>query len=240
MNITLMAHDKKKELMVQFCTAYKSILSKHSLSATAATGRLVAEATNLPVALFLSKNQGGHQQVDARIAYNEIDLVIMFSDPNDTDPWEDQRIMRTLRRYLDTDLTGSDLAAVLWYRDKVSGNHRTDRIDIPVIDRITDRIFIIINILRPLQNIHGFCPLQYREDIIKHFLPHLFRKKQLSLIIRIHTARCHNSVKSDIKDRCFGYHDTAASCTDKCQMPVFTDFCDCPDRTLWNILSLFK
>ena len=49
MNITLMAHDKKKELMVQFCTAYKSILSKHSLSATAATGRLVSEATGLPV-----------------------------------------------------------------------------------------------------------------------------------------------------------------------------------------------
>ena len=47
MNITLMAHDKKKELMVQFCTAYKSILSKHSLSATAATGRLVSDA--LPV-----------------------------------------------------------------------------------------------------------------------------------------------------------------------------------------------
>ena len=68
MNITLMAHDKKKELMVQFCTAYKSILAKHSLSATAATGRLVSEATGLPVALFLSKNQGGHQQIDARIA----------------------------------------------------------------------------------------------------------------------------------------------------------------------------
>ena len=97
MNITLMAHDKKKELMVQFCTAYKSILSKHSLSATAATGRLVSEATGLPVTLFLSKSQGGHQQIDARIAYNEIDLVFMFSDPNDTDPWEDQRIMRTLR-----------------------------------------------------------------------------------------------------------------------------------------------
>ena len=96
MNITLMAHDKKKELMVQVCTAYTSILAKHSLSATAATGRLVSEATGLPVSQFLSKNQGGHQQVDARIAYNEIDLVIMFSDPNDNDPWEDQRIMRTL------------------------------------------------------------------------------------------------------------------------------------------------
>ena len=91
MNITLMAHDKKKELMVQFCTAYKSVLSKHNLSATATTGRLVAEATGLPVTLYLSHNQGGHQQVDARIAYNEIDLVLLF-----TDPWEDQQVVQTL------------------------------------------------------------------------------------------------------------------------------------------------
>ncbi len=96
MNITLLAHDKKKELMVQFCTAYKSILSKHNLSATATTGRLVAEATGLPITLFLSHNQGGHQQVDARIAYNEIDLVLMFTDPNSIDPWEDQQIVRTI------------------------------------------------------------------------------------------------------------------------------------------------
>lgn len=96
MNITLLAHDKKKELMVQFCTAYKSILSKHSLSATATTGRLVAEATGLPVTLFLSHNQGGHQQVDARIAYNEIDLVLMFTDPNNIDPWEDQQVVQTI------------------------------------------------------------------------------------------------------------------------------------------------
>lgn len=96
MNITLMAHDKKKELMVQFCTAYKSILSKHNLSATATTGRLVADATGLPVTLFLSHNQGGHQQVDARIAYNEIDLVLMFTDPNGMNPWEDQQIVQTI------------------------------------------------------------------------------------------------------------------------------------------------
>ena len=96
MNITLMAHDKKKELMIQFCTAYKSILAKHNLSATATTGRMVAEATGLPVSLFMSRNQGGHQQVDARIAYNEIDLVILFSDPAENDPWEDQRIVQTM------------------------------------------------------------------------------------------------------------------------------------------------
>ena len=93
MNIT---HDKKKELMVQFCTAYKSVLSKHNLSATATTGRLVAEATGLPVTLYLSHNQGGHQQVDARIAYNEIDLVLLFTDPNNSDPWEDQQVVQTL------------------------------------------------------------------------------------------------------------------------------------------------
>lgn len=96
MNITLMAHDKKKELMVQFCTAYKSVLSKHNLSATATTGRLVAEATGLPVTLYLSHNQGGHQQVDARLAYNEIDLVLLFTDPNNSDPWEDQQVVQTL------------------------------------------------------------------------------------------------------------------------------------------------
>lgn len=96
MNITLMAHDKKKELMVQFCTAYKSVLSKHNLSATATTGRLVAEAIGLPVTLYLSHNQGGHQQVDARIAYNEIDLVLLFTDPNNSDPWEDQQVVQTL------------------------------------------------------------------------------------------------------------------------------------------------
>lgn len=96
MNITLMAHDKKKELMVQFCTAYKSILAKHSLSATATTGRLVAEATGLPISLFLAHNQGGHQQVDARIAYNEIDLVLMFTDPNSTDRSDNQYTLRTL------------------------------------------------------------------------------------------------------------------------------------------------
>ena len=96
MNITLMAHDKKKELMVQFCTAYKSVLSKHNLSATATSGRLVAEATGLPVTLNLSHNQGGHQQGDARIAYNEIDLVLLFTDPNNSDPWEDQQVVQTL------------------------------------------------------------------------------------------------------------------------------------------------
>ena len=97
MNIAFLAHDKKKELMVQFCTAYKSVLIKHNLFATATTGRLIADSTGLPMTLLLSHKQGGHQQVNARIAYNEIDLVLLFTDPNTTDPWDDAQIIETIR-----------------------------------------------------------------------------------------------------------------------------------------------
>lgn len=96
MNICFMASDKKKELMVQFCTAYKSILNHHNLFSTATTGRFIMEATGLPITLFLSHNQGGHQQVDARISYNELDMVLMFTDPNKSDPWGDQQLMHTI------------------------------------------------------------------------------------------------------------------------------------------------
>ena len=97
MNIAFLAHDKKKELMVQFCTAYKSILMKHNLYATATTGRLIADNTGLPITLLLSHKQGGHQQITARIAYNEIDLVLLFTDPNTNDPWEDSQMIETIR-----------------------------------------------------------------------------------------------------------------------------------------------
>ncbi|MBQ2244824.1 MAG: methylglyoxal synthase [Oscillospiraceae bacterium] len=97
MNIAFLAHDKKKELMVQFCTAYKSVLSKHELYATATTGRLIADNTGLPVDLLLSHKQGGHQQINARIAYNEIDLVLLFTDPNTVDPRDDSQMVETIR-----------------------------------------------------------------------------------------------------------------------------------------------
>jgi methylglyoxal synthase len=77
-----MAHDRKKELMVQFCIAYCGILAGHSICATNTTGRLVTEATGLPITLYLSGNQGGDQQIGARIAYNELDLVLYFCDPS--------------------------------------------------------------------------------------------------------------------------------------------------------------
>ena len=83
MNIALMAHDNKKDLMVQFCTAYAGVLSQHTLCATNITGRMIAEATGLPIHLFMARIHGGAEQIGARIAYNEIDMVLFFCDPNE-------------------------------------------------------------------------------------------------------------------------------------------------------------
>lgn len=90
MNIALMAHDEKKELMIQFCIAYCGILSKHNLCATGTTGKLVSEATGLKITQFLSGPQGGDQQIGARIACNEIDLLLVFRslEPKPNEPKE--------------------------------------------------------------------------------------------------------------------------------------------------------
>lgn len=81
MNIALIAHDAKKELMVQFCIAYCGILSKHSLCATGTTGKLVAEATGLNIKRYLAGSQGGEQQIVSMIGCEEIDLLLFFRDP---------------------------------------------------------------------------------------------------------------------------------------------------------------
>lgn len=88
MNIALIAHDTKKELMVQFCIAYCGVLSKHNLCATGTTGKMVAEATGLNVQRYLSDSQGGDQQIAARISCNEIDLLLFFRDPISVKPHE--------------------------------------------------------------------------------------------------------------------------------------------------------
>ena len=95
MNIAVMSHTKKQDLMVQFCTAYCGVLSKHTVCATNATGRMIAEATGLPVNLFLSHEHGGIEQIGQRIMYNEIDLVLFFNSPLDDEM--DKEVMSIAR-----------------------------------------------------------------------------------------------------------------------------------------------
>ena len=99
MNIALIAHDAKKELMVQFCIAYCGILSRHNLCATGTTGKLVAEATGLRITCFMAGSQGGDQQIASRIACNEVDLLLFFRDPINAKPSEPNEM--TLLRLCD-------------------------------------------------------------------------------------------------------------------------------------------
>ncbi len=89
MNIALIAHDAKKELLVQFCIAYCGIIRMYDVSVTGTTGKLVSEATGLKINCFLAGSQGGGQQIASRIACNEIDLLIFFfRDPLSPKPHE--------------------------------------------------------------------------------------------------------------------------------------------------------
>ena len=80
MEIAIIAHDIKKELMTQFCIAYCGILSKHNLCATSITAKYISEATGLDIERLLTGEQGGEQQIASRISYNEIDILLFFRD----------------------------------------------------------------------------------------------------------------------------------------------------------------
>ena len=95
MQIAIIAHDAKKELMVQFCSAYCGILSKHKLCATNTTGKLVSEATGLNIRRYLS-GRGGVEQIIALLACNEVDVLLFFRDPISVKPHEpnDMNLLR--------------------------------------------------------------------------------------------------------------------------------------------------
>ncbi|WP_455661214.1 methylglyoxal synthase [Pradoshia sp.] len=88
MKIALIAHDKKKDNMVQFAIAYKHILSQHQLFATGTTGLRIQEATGLPIHRYQSGPLGGDQQIGAMVAQNDIDAIIFFRDPLTAQPHE--------------------------------------------------------------------------------------------------------------------------------------------------------
>jgi methylglyoxal synthase len=81
MNIALIANDNKKELMVDFCIAYKAILEKHNIYATGTTGALVSEGTGLFIHKLSPGPLGGGQHIRGMAEFNEIDLVIFLKDP---------------------------------------------------------------------------------------------------------------------------------------------------------------
>ncbi len=88
MNIGFIADNSRKDLIENFCVAYKYILAKHTLYATEMTGRRIEQATNLKVHKFLSGAVGGEKQFIDMIQRNYMDLVIDFYNPMQTSPNE--------------------------------------------------------------------------------------------------------------------------------------------------------
>ncbi len=88
MKIALIAHDKKKEQMIEFTKKYRDFLKNHDLVATGTTGKLIHENTGLNVKCMKSGPLGGDQQIGSLIAENLLDLVIFLRDPLTAQPHE--------------------------------------------------------------------------------------------------------------------------------------------------------
>jgi methylglyoxal synthase len=84
--IALIAHDNMKRDMLEWARYNAALLAGHDLFATATTGRLVQQELGLPVTCFRSGPLGGDQQIGARIAEGEIDLLVFFWDPMESQP----------------------------------------------------------------------------------------------------------------------------------------------------------
>lgn len=88
MRIALVAHDKKKDDMIDFAKRYKDVLENHELYATGTTGKLLNELVGLSVYRFLSGPLGGDQQIGAKLAEGEMDMIIFLRDPLTAQPHE--------------------------------------------------------------------------------------------------------------------------------------------------------
>lgn len=97
MEIAIIAGDRKKELMTQFCIAYCGILANHHLCATGTTHKYITEATGLQIEKLLSGAHGGVQQISSRVSYDEIDLVLFFRDSYENDTMAEKNNLDLLK-----------------------------------------------------------------------------------------------------------------------------------------------
>lgn len=101
MNIAIIANDKKKELVTEFCIAYCGILSRHRLCATDITCKYISEATGLHIEKLLPGARGGSEQIASKVIYGEVDLLILLRDTdNDLEYAETEpRLVRLCDKY---------------------------------------------------------------------------------------------------------------------------------------------
>ena len=88
MKIALIAHDKKKNEMIELAKQYKDVLAGHELYATGTTGTLIMGETGLSIHRMKSGPLGGDQQIGAMLAEGNLDLILFLRDPLTAQPQE--------------------------------------------------------------------------------------------------------------------------------------------------------
>ncbi len=94
--LALIAHDEKKDELIDFCTEHRRKLASWELIATGTTSERISEATGFPVEAFLSGPDGGDAQIAARVAEGKVAAVIFLLDPLSAHPHDPD--IQTLQR----------------------------------------------------------------------------------------------------------------------------------------------
>lgn len=138
-NIALIAHDGKKQELIDWCQQHKEVLSGHFLCGTGTTARMITERTGLPVKGYNSGPLGGDQQIGAKIVEGRIDMVIFLSDPLEAQPHDpDVKALLRIAQVYDIPMANTRATADFLIHSSLMNeeyNHQVDDFKQNVIDR---------------------------------------------------------------------------------------------------------
>ncbi|WP_099205379.1 methylglyoxal synthase [Scatolibacter rhodanostii] len=141
--IALIAHDGKKEELIEWCAENQDILKNHFLCGTGTTARLVAEKTGLPVKGYNSGPLGGDQQIGAKIVEGTINFVVFFSDPLESQPHDpDVKALLRIAQVYDIPIANNRATADFLIHSELMNQeyeHNIINFKQKIIDRINDR-----------------------------------------------------------------------------------------------------
>jgi len=140
--IALIAHDGKKQELIDWCAENQDILKNHFLCGTGTTARLVAERTGLPVKGYNSGPLGGDQQIGAKIVEGKINFVIFFSDPLEAQPHDpDVKALLRIAQVYDIPIANNKATADFMIHSVLMDQpyeHQVINFKQKIIDRVND------------------------------------------------------------------------------------------------------
>ncbi len=142
--IALIAHDGKKEEIIEWCLENQDILKNHFLCGTGTTARLIAEKTGLPVKGYNSGPLGGDQQIGAKIVEGKINFVIFFSDPLEAQPHDpDVKALLRIAQVYDIPIANNKATADFMIHSTFMNQeyeHKVINFKQSIINRVNDKL----------------------------------------------------------------------------------------------------